>query len=200
MKKRSTFSGSTDFTAVSLQDIIAHLGNWKTTTDSAILVLRERLDLLHDNKDKFQNPMQVESFICYFLDAYERYSLEFERLIREIPAGVTQAHAETVRQIHRDSAGRDNLCRSLRDGDFTYDDKMRLKLIEKVYEETRSQIEDYRDLSNLATRLDALVGTKLAKPWWHLLFGSAWKCLLWVFGTIIAPILCAWLIKRLRLG
>ncbi len=195
-KERSIFAGTTDYTAVPLADIIAHLRDWKSSTDHSCALLRKyKMDLAsqkralpQDHYDRkydadvkaWRQKVQgldeipahlkagepflwkysdVEGFIDIFAADFERYSEEFKRLIEELPKGVRQCHAKSLRQIEKRRDSQNDRCRTFRT-DYVVWSPWR-DIAEVVHREVRATLDDYMDLNNAAWRLDALVGTSV---------------------------------------
>jgi hypothetical protein len=152
------------------QSILAHLKNdvpqdfydtqfsndmekWRRDTDG-LTKIPPHLEMSRPFLPKYSD---VEKFIEVFIAEFERYSKEFGQLIEELPRAVRQSHAESLRQIVMRCDGLDSRCRRFRE-DYMNSPPWN-DLAAEVYEEVRNMMADYRDLSNVAFRLDALVGT-----------------------------------------
>jgi hypothetical protein len=197
-KQRAVFAGTTDYTAVSLPEIVAHMKDWRTTTEDVIAIISTQREILIRQTHRLTRAQELDSYIQMLLSSFGRYSEELTRLITELPKGVTVEQADAVRQIQRHSYKLEYTCRTLRDATFTDDEDIRYGPIERIYEESCSLVHDYLDLSNLASRLDVLVGQRCRQSIHKALFGSTNKIVAW-FVTILTAIIIAWLTKYLGL-
>jgi hypothetical protein len=149
----------TDYTGVSLDDIISHLRDWQQMTrdtTAALASLREQVD---KQRDVLDYPHAAFDHIDYCCDLFERYTSDFDRLLHELPRGVRSAHLEIIQQIFRSSAIGDQECVRFKQ-DFIERRNPTQKarpLLEQVYSESRSAFIDYRDLSNVLPRLRTYV-------------------------------------------
>ena len=202
MKQRSQFFGNTNYTAVPLTDIIAHLQDWKDSTERCCTFLRGQQKVLEKlqretpqvhydqkfaadmvkwerkTKKKAELPLDlsepkpflwkytdVEGFIDGFVAEFERYAVEFTRLIEELPHGVRPCHAEALRQITDRRDRQMECCRTFRTDYVVFSPCW--KFAEAVHREVRTRLEDYMDLTNVAFRLDALArdgNTRAVEP------------------------------------
>src|ERR1017187_7733995 len=101
--ERSYLAGATDYTGVSLEDIVLHVNQWQATTEQTIVDLRKYLEKAKQQSELLENPREITSFLDYFIDLFSRYLNDIGRLAREIPKGVTAAHIEIVQQLYRSS-------------------------------------------------------------------------------------------------
>lgn len=161
--KRSMAAGFTDYTGASREDILVHILDWKNNTDEAIALLSKHLKSVVDNCDRIYNPDDVKSYINYFIDLFKRYSSDFSLLLKELPVSIEARHVEMISQIYRSSKSEEPLCRDYKRTHISRalkDESLRYSLIDQIYVDTRGMIDDYLDLSNLAYRLTALIGSK----------------------------------------
>ncbi|HQF21741.1 MAG TPA: hypothetical protein PLT37_10940 [Kiritimatiellia bacterium] len=162
-RKRALAAGFTDYTGVSMDDMLAHLRDWKTNTDNTIALLEKHLATVLKNAERLDKPDELESFITHFLDLFRRYSADFGRLLAELPQSVEERHIDIVRQIYDSSQHEDGLCVMFKREHISRplkDESLRVSLIDRIYGDTRDMIVDYVDLNNLVHRLRTFVGTK----------------------------------------
>jgi GGDEF domain-containing protein len=161
VRKRSLMAGMTDYTGVSMDVILAHLRDWRDETAGAIEALR-RLDRAVDqHRNDLNWPDEIRGYVEFFIDLLGRYLGDFDRLLSEMPRLVTAAHVEIVQQIY-DSASheeeyclrfkRDHIVRPMKDEELRW-------LGDDIYEQSKSMMIDYHDLSNLVRRLRTFVAT-----------------------------------------
>ena len=158
---RSKIAGGTDYTGVSLEDIVADLRAWQRNTDEAVQLLEGHLSEACRHRSRLDSPKRIERYIQHFIELFKRYSGDFARLVAELPAGVEQRHVHIVRQIYESSRLEDEVCANFSHGNIhraIKDNSLRYCLLDKIYEDTRGMIVDYFDLSNLAPRLETFVG------------------------------------------
>ena len=157
---RSIICGMTDYTGVDLETIVDHLKDWKLNTEGTINELNRHLTSVHENWDRIDNPSDIEWFINDFIDLFKRYVGDFTRLISELPRTVEQRHIDILDQIYENSEFKDNSCVHFKHEHIERalkDESLRI-LIDEIYANTREQILDYKDLSNLHSRLKTYVG------------------------------------------
>lgn len=162
-KERSIICGMTDYTGVDLETIVDHLKGWKLNTEGTINKLNRHLTSVHENWDRIDNPSDIEWFITHFIDLFKRYVGDFARLISELPRTVEQRHIDILDQIYDNSEFKDNSCVHFKHEHIERalkDESLRI-LIDEIYANTREQIFDYKDLSNLSSRLRTYVGHNL---------------------------------------
>ena len=158
--ERSYLAGATDYTGVSLEDIVLHVNQWQATTEQTIVDLRKYLEKAKQQSELLENPREITSFLDYFIDLFSRYLNDIGRLAREIPKGVTAAHIEIVQQLYRSSKLEEQATIRFKQ-DWVYKrlpHEEARPLLDKIYGDTRDQLIDYRDLSNVIPRLRTFVG------------------------------------------
>jgi len=162
-KQRDAIRGGTDYTGVSLEDIYDHFREWRESTNILIKKLTGFKSEAIQNKKNIDHIHDIIDFIDLSVDLFGRFLSEWDRLLAEIPRGVTEAHIEILSQIigrsefHEKSCvqfKRDHIEKSLRD------ESMR-PLLDHIYAETRNEIINYSDLYNVIPRLKTYVGSKL---------------------------------------
>ena len=191
---QAAFAGMTDYSAVGLPDLVSHLRDWKARTDDVLAIVAAHRITLGNQTTRLTRPRELDSYIGLLESSFQRYSEELSRLIKDIPKGVTTGHAESLRQVQRHCWRLNATCRTLRDEDFTKEEDIRFGPIEQIYTESRSFVQDFADMSNLASRLDVLIGQQCRPSVAVILFGSTQKLLLWAF-SIFTALLIAWLSK-----
>lgn len=156
--ERSIICGMTDYTGVDLETIVDHLKDWKLNTQGTINELKRHLTSVHENWDRIDNPSDIEWFINHFIDLFKRYVGDFARLISELPRTVEQRHIDMLDQIYENSEFKDNKCVHFKNEHIERalkDESLRI-LIDEIYANTREQILDYKDLSNLSSVMSSL--------------------------------------------
>jgi hypothetical protein len=159
--KRALMAGMTNYTGVGLNDILADIRQWHTTTEETITTLRQFRKEVESNAEIFEDAPTVLEYIDHFCYLFERYASDFRRLAEELPRGVRDSHVETVSQLYTDSRFEDKECVDFKHEFIQHrllNEQARPKL-DAIYSETRGTLIDYRDLSNLAVRLRALSGS-----------------------------------------
>ena len=154
-------AGMTDYTGVSIDVILAHLREWRDETARCIEALKHLQDEARRHRQQLSRADDIVTYVRYFIDLLERYLGDFDRLLAEMPSFVTAAHLDIVQQIY-DSASheedkcvrftRDHIERPMKDEGLRW-------LVDDIYQQSRSMLIDYHDLSNLVPRLRTFVGT-----------------------------------------
>ncbi len=109
-RQRSIFQGGTDYTGVTLDDIYEHLREWRESTNTLFQKLNECKSQVIQNKKNIDRPHDVSDFIDISVDLFDRFLSDFDRLLIEIPGGVTEAHIEIINQIIRRSEYHEKVC------------------------------------------------------------------------------------------
>ncbi len=170
--QRSPLAGGTDFTGVSLSDLLEHIRDWRRETQRTVDFLESALGVVESKAALLDGPEDIKRYIWIFINLLRRYVTEFDRLLEELPQGVTAAHVEAVTQLDRTSAAEEDLCITFKRHHIELGlkaEEMR-PFVDNLYGETRGLLQDYRDLLNMASRLKALVGTSpllKVKPEFH---------------------------------
>lgn len=158
-RKRSLAAGGTDYTGVTLADIVDHLRDWQRWTASTISKLEEYRSEVERRAELLESPRDVQSYLDYFIDLLKRYESDLGRLVGELPSGVRSRHVEIVKQLYESSRFEEDRCVSFK-RDFIErrlpHEEMRY-LLDHIYAESRDQLIDFRDLSNVAARLRTFV-------------------------------------------
>ena len=160
--QRSIMAGMTDYTGVSLDDILVHFREWKEHTEQTIGELEQLKTAVHSSAGRLHNPRGMIHYIDYFTDLFSRFANEFGRLLRELPMGVRQSHVDAVRAIYNASRRADDVCLQFKREHIERDiedDNLRYNVVDEIYGKSRDRLANYLDLSNLAPRLQTLVGT-----------------------------------------
>ena len=166
VRKRSVMAGMTDYTGVPFGDILAHLRDWRDLTAQTIKNLQDLRAKVEQHAERLDYPDDIHDYLGYFVDLFSRYLGDFERLVKELPEGVTDSHIELVTQLYESSEheqrvciefSRDHINRGIKDERLRY-------LVDDIYRESRGLLVDYGDLSNLVSRLRTFVGTVPKSP------------------------------------
>lgn len=160
-RPRSIFAGMTDYTGVSIDAILGHLRGWRDSTVSAIEELTRLKSEVEAHHTRLDLPNEIGEYIGFFMDLFSRYLGDLERLLKELPRGVGDAHVQVVRQIYESSSLEDRRCVRFRDEhiDRRLKDESLRYLVDRIYSESRDTLMDFRDFSNLVPRLRTFVGT-----------------------------------------
>lgn len=166
MRQRALLAGCTDYTGVSLEDILAHLREWLEMTKETTIALASLKSKVNSQSAIFEHPQAVVDYIDCFCDLFERYASDFRRLVKEIPEGVRQSHVEIISQLYKSSCLEENHCVQF-NRDFilhSLKDERARGLLDSIYAETRDTLIDYRDLSNLVPRLRTFISPLTPAP------------------------------------
>lgn len=159
--ERHYLAGFTDYTGVSLVDICRHLQEWEKVTNNTISQLEKYRAIVNSKSELLENSREVLAYINFFTNLFSRYLSDIQRLVREVPSGVTEAHIEMVSQLYRSSEIEDHVAVRFKNKwieKLLPHEEMR-PLLDDVYAETRGMLIDYKDLCNLAPRLKTFVGS-----------------------------------------
>ena len=159
VRPRSLFAGDTDYTGVPLADIIAHLEGWRAALREDIAVsnnIRQRL-LLNAQSPAVRDG---EEFADYFVDLFERFAGDFDRLLGELPRGVRQRHVEIVAQMYRAARDADTFCvrfKQRHNLDALSPNDPVQNILAEFYRLNRDAVINMFDLSNVISRLKTYV-------------------------------------------
>ncbi len=161
-RPRDLIAGGTDYTGISIEVIIEHLGDWCKYTSDEIQKLKNLKTKVTENSNQLNNPKNIIVYITYFQDLFERYLNDLQRVEKDIKKGVRKSHIETLSQIYSSSKLEDNNCVNFKRDNIEVElkDEIMRPLLDNIYSITRTQIIDYKDLSNVVKRLEALVDDK----------------------------------------
>jgi hypothetical protein len=160
-RPRSVYRGCTDYTGVSFDDIYDHLKEWRDSTNKLLQKLAECKSAVTQNKEKINYVDDVNYFIDQSIDLFKRFSSDYDRLLNEIPKGVTNAHIEIIKQILNRSVYHEKYCIQFKRDHIEKglsDESMR-PLLDDIYAQTREEIINYSDLSNVIPRLKTYLGS-----------------------------------------
>lgn len=158
--ERSFLPGMTDYTGVPIDDILRHLEDWRRSADSAIENIKHGIQKVKAQSSFFENPGEVISFGNYFVDLFSRYHHDLDRLIIELPRGITQAHVEIVEQLYKSSKHEELLTVEFKNDWISKslpNEEVR-PILDHIYADARDLLIGFRDLSNLLPRLKTFVG------------------------------------------
>ncbi len=161
-KLRSAIRGCTDYTGVPLEDIQQHLSDWKKSTQELVRKLEDYRLKIEENEKRIDHADEVLDFILFSSDLFTRFLGDYDRLLTEIPSGVTEAHIEIISQMVHRSDYHEQACVQFKNDHIVKglrDESMR-PLLDYIYSETRDEIVNYSDLHNVVSRLRTYVGSK----------------------------------------
>lgn len=162
-RQRSEIQGGTDYTGVSLADIYEHLTQWRESTNELIQKLSKYKSQVIREQNKIDCAEDVVDFIDLSIDLFSRFLSDYDRLLSEIPRGVTEVHVEIISQIVIRSDYHERTCVQFKHDHIEKnlrDESMR-PLLDDIYAETRGEVINYSDLHNVIPRLKTYIGSKL---------------------------------------
>jgi hypothetical protein len=144
---------------LSVEDITAHLRLWRSDTAATgirLTALRQRVEA---GAKQLENPNAACEYLDFFSGLFHRFGSEFERVASELASGGAQPeHVDALRQIASNSAAEQRRTVSFRDKwinkPLPYE-QMR-ELLTQIAADVRDQLEDYRQLTPAAARLEEL--------------------------------------------
>jgi hypothetical protein len=143
---------------------IEHIGSRRADAQTTLELLQGYREHVEADSSVLENPNAVLEYIDFFADMVDRAAGECERIAAELPQGVAGAHIDALRQIASNSAAEQRRCLVFRDKWINKplpDERMR-PLLNEISVTTRDQLTAFRDLTNVAARLEEL--TKPATP------------------------------------
>jgi hypothetical protein len=161
-RQRSEIAGGTDYTGVSLGDIYEHLRQWRESTNKLIQKLAKYKSQVIIEQNKIDYAYDVIDFIELSIDLFSRFLSDYDRLLAQIPRGVTEIHIEIISQIVTRSDYHERSCVQFKQDHIEKnlrDESMR-PLLDQIYAETRGEVINYSDLHNVIPRLKTYIGSK----------------------------------------
>jgi hypothetical protein len=161
-KLRSAYRGGTDYTGVPLEDICQHLLEWKESTQELVRKLEDYRLRVMENEKRIDHAGEVLDFILFSSDLFARFLADYDRLLVEIPSGVTEAHLEIISQMVQRSDYHEETCMQFKNDYIARNlrDESIRPLLDQIYGDTRDEIVNYSDLHNIIPRLRTYVGSK----------------------------------------
>jgi len=109
-RQRAAIRGGTDYTGVSLKDIYEHFGQWRESTNTLIKNLNGFKSEAIKNRKNIEHIDDIIDFIDLSVDLFGRFLSDWDRLLVEIPGGVSEAHIEILSQIVKRSEYHEKTC------------------------------------------------------------------------------------------
>jgi hypothetical protein len=162
-RQRSEIQGGTDYTGVSLADIYEHLRQWRESTNELIQKLAKYKSQVIIEQNKIDYADDVIDFIELSTDLFSRFLSDYDRLLAQIPRGVTEIHIEIISQIVTRSDYHERSCVQFKQDHIEKNlrDESLRPLLDQIYAETRGEVINYSDLHNVIPRLKTYIGSKL---------------------------------------
>jgi hypothetical protein len=122
---------------------------------------------------------------------FEGFHKEFLRLARELLIGVTQQHITAITQLFNEAEEQYEKCVAFKRDNisgFLKNENLR-PLVDAIYSNTKQPLNGFKNLSNINSRLRALVGSNIEQPmlenkrWWGK---PMWKILTAIILPVIA--------------
>ena len=159
-RERSMAAGMTDYSGYPLEDIIRHLVEWRNSTRNAIASLKKLRKQAEDSSNLLENGHDVVAYCDHFIDMLDRYAGDFQRLVDELPNGVRPKHLEIVNQLYESSRDQEKACVQFKNDwiNKSLRHEEARPLLDSIYRDSRTQMVDYQDLSNVIHRLKTFVG------------------------------------------
>ncbi len=85
-------AGMTDYTGVSMDTILAHIRDWRAETAKCIETLKGLQGEVQSHRAHLDWPDNIAAYVGFFIDLFERYLGDFDRLLAELPLSVTESH------------------------------------------------------------------------------------------------------------
>jgi hypothetical protein len=154
-------AGMTDYTGVSVEDVIPHIADWRQETVKVIEALRAYKSQVENNAPSFDAPRAILLYLDYFMDLFQRYAGDFARLEVELPVSVEQCHVATLANLYKSACHEEDYCDDFKRKHIERElrDESRRPILDRIYQDTKGMLVDYWDLSNLVPRLECLVGS-----------------------------------------
>lgn len=140
--------------------ILEHLGQWREESQASLESLQARRQEVETGSRQLESPQAVFEYIDFFVGFIGRAVADIEQVVNELPQGLKAGHLDALRQIASNAAAEQRRCLMFRDKwinrPLPYEQVR--PLLNRISNETRDQLADYRDLTLAATRLAALAG------------------------------------------
>ena len=140
--------------------ILEHLRQWREESQASIESLQACRQDVETGSRQLESPQAVFEYIDFFVGFIGRVVVDIEQVVTELPQGLKAGHLDALRQIASNAAAEQRRCLMFRDKwinrPLPYEQVR--PLLNRISNETRDQLADYRDLTLAATRLAALAG------------------------------------------
>jgi len=145
---------------LSLEDILRHLRAWHVNTLETTASLRALRPRIGELAGQLESPAAAVEHLDLFVDWFDRAAADLERVVTALPDDVPRTHLDTLRQIASNAAAEQRRCLVFRDTwinrPLSYEQTR--PLLSELARLTRDQLEEYRDLTVAAERLEGLAG------------------------------------------
>jgi hypothetical protein len=94
---RSAIAGDTDYTGTKLADVQKNLSDWKTDAEDTIDELYGLRNQVNENSNQVDRYADVVDFIHLIVEELEKFLVDFDRLLKELPVSVETRHPELVK-------------------------------------------------------------------------------------------------------
>jgi hypothetical protein len=145
-----------------LDDILEHLRRLRAESLEAADALREARQQVEEQSQKLESPRAVFEYIDFFAGMFADGAADLERVISELPADVTNAHLEALRQLASNAALEQRRCLMFRDKwinrPLPYEQVR--PLLNQISVDSRDQLTAYKSLTHAVERLQKLSGAE----------------------------------------
>jgi hypothetical protein len=145
---------------VSVEDILVHLRRWREDSQGTIESLQACRQEVEQGSRQFESPQAALEYIDFFIGFVGRAVADIDLVVAEIPQGIKATHLDALRQIASNAAAEQRRCLMFRDKwinrPLPYEQVR--PLLNRISNETRDQLADYRDLTLAVSRLAATAG------------------------------------------
>jgi hypothetical protein len=132
----------------------------RSDTLETIELLRSSRVKVEEQSNLLESPKAVLEYIDFFVEMFSAAAGEIERLVSGLSAGPSRAHVDALRQIASNSSVEQRRCLMFRDKwinkPLPYEEMRRL--LNQISVDSRDQLTAYRNLNNVAERLEVLTG------------------------------------------
>lgn len=140
--------------------ILEHLRQWREESQASIESLQACRQEVETGSRQLESPQAVFEYLDFFVGFIGRVVVDIEQVVTELPQGLKAGHLDALRQIASNAAAEQRRCLMFRDKwinrPLPYEQVR--PLLNRISNETRDQLADYRELTLAATRLAALAG------------------------------------------
>jgi hypothetical protein len=147
-------------------DVLEHLRAWRADTLETLESLGAARQRIEAQARQMESPEAAVEYVVFFLDLFGRVVADLDRVVDEVPLGVRRAHVDTLRQIASNAAAEQRRCLMFRDKWISRPlpfEEVR-PLLNQIATDTRSQLDDYAEMTRAAARLEDLAAPNPAAP------------------------------------
>lgn len=143
---------------VTQDHVVAHVRQWQVDTDATRATIQTLRQQVESTSRQLENPKAALEYLDFFDGFFSRASEQLAAIAAAIPSGFVPAHADTLRQLASNAAAESRRTVVFRDKwvnkPLPYEQAR--PMLTQIANDVRDQLQDYREMTQAASRLTAL--------------------------------------------